>query len=90
MRYRDGWDTESMMRPGEIYKLTIKPFATSNLFATGHRLRIDISSSNYPQFDLNPNTGAAEGHGGPFQVAINRIHVGAVYPSCVRLPLFEV
>jgi putative CocE/NonD family hydrolase len=90
MRYRNGWDTESIMRPGEIYQVTIKPFAASNLFARGHRLRIDISSSNYPQFDLNPNTGAAEGHGGPFQVATNRIHVGAVYPSCVRLPLYKV
>ena len=90
MRYRDGWDAESMMKPGEIYRVTIRPFATSNLFAAGHRLRLDISSSNYPQFDLNPNTGAAEGHDGPYRVATNRIHVGAMYPSCVRLPLYKV
>jgi predicted acyl esterase len=89
MRYRDGWDTESLMTPGEIYRVTIRPFATSNLFAIGHRLRIDISSSNYPQFDLNFNTGAAEGHTGPFRVATNRVLVGGAYPSCVRVPLIK-
>jgi hypothetical protein len=87
MRYRDGWDRESMIVPGEVYRIGIEPFATSNLFNAGHRLRIDISSSNYPHFDLNPNTGAAEGCAEHFRVATNRVHLGKTHASRIRLPL---
>lgn len=89
VRYREGWDREVFMQPGEVYPVSIKPFATSNLFKKGHRLRIDISSSNYPHFDLNPNTGEAEGRASGFRVAANRIHCSRQYPSHVILPVLR-
>jgi putative CocE/NonD family hydrolase len=89
LRYRDGWDRETFMTPGEIYKIVITPFDTCNLFRRGHRLRIDISSSNYPQFDINPNTGAAEGSADRYAVATNRVHFGAGFPSCIRLSVLQ-
>jgi putative CocE/NonD family hydrolase len=88
-RYRDGWDRESWMQPGHVYRVTVRPFATSNLFRAGHRIRLDVSSSNYPHFDLNPNTGGPEGgHDAP-RVATNRVHCSAVHASCLRLPVVQ-
>jgi uncharacterized protein len=57
MRYRDSLAKAELMKPGEVYKATIHLYPTSNVFATGHRIRVDISSSNFPRFDPNPNTG---------------------------------
>ena len=51
------------MTPGEVYAIKVTAFPTSNLFKRGHRIRLDVSSSNFPHFDVNPNTGAAEGTG---------------------------
>jgi putative CocE/NonD family hydrolase len=85
MRFRNGWEQEAQMHAGEVYAIRLTPFATSNRFAKGHRLRIDISSSNYPLFDLNANTG-----GGPEdqpRVAHNRVYCGGAFPSRVRLPV---
>ncbi len=89
VRYREGWDREVFMQPGEVYQISIRPFATSNLFKKGHRLRVDISSSNYPHFDLNPNTGEAEGRATGFRNATNRIHCSRQYPSYVNLPVMQ-
>jgi len=86
LRYRDGWEHEAMAEAGEIYQIEIRPFAVANLFQTGHRLRLDVSSSNYPHFDLNPNTGAPEGCAVDFRIATNRVHFGARYPSRLQLP----
>ena len=88
-RYRDGWDRESMMQPGQVCRIVVRPFATSNLFRAGHRIRLDVSSSNYPHFDLNPNTGGPEGGSDPPRVATNRIHFSAAQASCLHLPLVE-
>jgi putative CocE/NonD family hydrolase len=85
MRYRKGWDREVRMKEGEIYSIRLEPFATANIFQAGHRLRVDISSSNYPHFDINPNTGAPEGHASEFRIARNRLHVGPQYRSAIRL-----
>lgn len=87
VRYRDAWDHEVFMSDGVIYKVTIKPFATSNLFKKGHKLRIDISSSNYPRFDINPNTGGPQGFADVFRVSTNRVYCSCEYPSQIRLPL---
>jgi uncharacterized protein len=84
-RYRDSWEQEVFMEPDTVYPLTIRPFDTSNLFRRGHRLRVEISSSNYPQFDINPNTGAAEGCAGASRVARNSVHFGGHYPSRIEL-----
>src|SRR6185437_7411934 len=56
-RYRNSQETPEMMNPGQIYKFSIDLWSTSNVFRTGHRLRLEISSSNFPRFDRNPNTG---------------------------------
>jgi len=82
-RYREGFDHEAFLRPGEIAEITIEPQAISNLFAKGHRLRVDISSSNFPRFDVNPNTGEPCGLETGQETAINTVHLDAAHPSRV-------
>jgi putative CocE/NonD family hydrolase len=86
-RYRDSWEEPSPIVPGEVYALTIELFPTSNLFASGHRLRLDISSSNFPHFDINPNSGEPEGAMEHPRIARNRVFVDAGRPSHVVLPV---
>jgi len=86
-RYRDSWERPELMTPGEIYRVQIDAFPTSNLFKRGHRIRIDISSSNFPRFDSNPNTGELEGYASRPRVAINRVFVDEVRCSHVVLPI---
>jgi uncharacterized protein len=57
VRYRESLDAPKLMTPGEVYRLTIDAGVTSNVFLAGHRIRLEISSSNFPRFDRNPNTG---------------------------------
>ena len=57
MRYRSSLERAELMEPGRVYTARIHLYPTSNLFQKGHRIRLDISSSNFPRFDLNPNTG---------------------------------
>ncbi|MDO4435755.1 MAG: CocE/NonD family hydrolase [Cardiobacteriaceae bacterium] len=85
-RYRTGWDKPSLMQ-GEVVKLVIKPFATANLFKKGHRIRVDIAGSNFPHFDVNPNSGEAEGFGRCPRIAENRIFLGGVQASHIKLPV---
>jgi predicted acyl esterase len=59
VRYRDSLENPKLMTPGEVYKVTIDAGVTSNVFLAGHRIRLEISSSNFPRFDRNPNTGDA-------------------------------
>jgi putative CocE/NonD family hydrolase len=73
------------MMPGEVYAITIELFPTANVFARGHRLRLDISSSNFPHFDINPNSGEPEGSMEHPCVADNRVYVNAVRPAHVCL-----
>ena len=86
-RYRNSWEQPELMAPGEVVSITIEPMPTSNLFRKGHRIRLDISSSNFPRFDVNPNTGAPEGSAGPRQVAVNSLHLGGAHVSRVVLPV---
>lgn len=88
-RYRESGEEPRPVVPGEIFRIVVEPFATANLFKAGHRIRIDISSSNFPKFDVNPNAGVPEGTGRVFVVALNTIHISAVHPSRVLLPLAE-
>ena len=76
-----------MLEPGEIAEITIEPMPTSNLFRSGHRIRLDISSSNFPRFDVNPNTGEPEGRALRRQIALNRVHVSSRYSSHIVLPI---
>lgn len=86
-RYRDSWEHPAPLTPGEPFKVVIEPFATCNLFKRGHRLRLDIASSNFPRFDVNPNSGEAEGMGEHPQVARNTVHIGAGHPSRLILTI---
>ncbi|MGH8805654.1 MAG: CocE/NonD family hydrolase, partial [Polaromonas sp.] len=86
-RYRRSWENPELLSPGEIAEITIEPMPTSNLFKKGHRIRLDISSSNFPRFDVNPNTGEPEGRAQRRQAAVNRVHVSAAQPSQLLLPI---
>ncbi|MGA1327962.1 MAG: CocE/NonD family hydrolase [Rubrivivax sp.] len=86
-RYREGFDREVFMTPGEIVPVTISLPPTSNLFARGHRIRIDISSSNWPRLDLNPNTGEPMGRHTHQIVADQTVWTDAAHPSHVVLPV---
>ncbi|MBM3596998.1 MAG: CocE/NonD family hydrolase [Alphaproteobacteria bacterium] len=88
-RYRDSWEQPDMMEPGRIYTVAIEPFASSNLFARGHRIRLDISSSNFPHFDVNPNTGEPEGRARLWRVATNTVRLDRTHPSHVVLPIIS-
>jgi uncharacterized protein len=86
-RYRDSWERPSLLEPHKVYPIRIRLFPTSNVFQRGHRIRLDISSSNFPKFDVNPNTGEDEARATHQRVARNTVHVGRVYPSSVLLPV---
>lgn len=87
VRYRDSWEHPSMMTPGTVYAIRVTAFPTSNLFARGHRIRLDISSSNFPHFDVNPNTGEPEARSTSARIATNRVYLDAARPSHVILPV---
>jgi hypothetical protein len=86
-RYRDSFERPTPMTPGQVCEIRVSAFPTSNLFKAGHRIRLDISSSNFPKFDVNPNTGAPEGEGLDRRVARNSVHMHAGAPSRVVLPI---
>jgi putative CocE/NonD family hydrolase len=75
------------MIPGTVYPIRIEAFPTSNLFQRGHRIRLDVSSSNFPHFDVNPNTGEPEGRARDWRVATNRVYLDLERPSHVVLPI---
>jgi putative CocE/NonD family hydrolase len=86
-RYRNGWDSSEMMTPGEAYELVFELFPTSNVFRKGHRIRLDISSSNWPRFDVNTNTGGPLGRDRTYIKAHQTIHHGQARASHIVLPL---
>ena len=86
-RFREGWDREVLMEPGQAYAVAIELPPTSNLFAAGHRIRLDVSSSNFPRLDLNPNTGEPIGRHTHEQAADQTVYVDAQHPSHVVLPV---
>jgi putative CocE/NonD family hydrolase len=86
LRYRDGYDKPLVwMEPGKVYQVTLQPMTTSNYFAAGHRIRIEVSSSNFPRFDRNLNTGGNNYDEVRGVVAHNEVHHSRRYPSQVRL-----
>lgn len=88
-RYRDDPANPTLMEPGQVYELTIPMYGTGAVFGRGHRIRVDISSSNFPRFDPNPNTGEPIGRHHRSQVAENTIHHDAAHPSRITLPVVE-
>jgi uncharacterized protein len=87
VRYRDSWERPAPMVPGEVYAITIELFPIANLFCRGHGLRLDISSSNFPHFDVNPNSGEPEGAWQQPRIARNRVFAEAACPSHILLPV---
>lgn len=89
-RYRDGYDKPlAWMEKGKVYKLTLPSLTTSNYFAPGHRIRIEISSSNFPRFDRNLNTGGNNYDETKGVVARNSVHHSAQYPSQVTFSVVK-
>ena len=86
-RYRETPERQVLMTPGEVYELTVEPFPTANVFKKGHRIRVDISSSNFPRFNTNPNTGEPLGKHRRKVVAENAIYHDRVRASHIVLPL---
>jgi len=89
-RFRDSLKQEKLMDPGAVYEFTIKLYPTSNVFKRGHRIRVDISSSNFPRFDVNPNTGEPLGESGRMIVAHNTVFVDKSRPSHIVLPVIPI
>jgi putative CocE/NonD family hydrolase len=89
-RYREGLDHQAAaLRPGEAVPLVITLYPTANVFKKGHRIRVDVSSSNYPRFDVNPNTGDPLGEYRRMVTADNTVYHDAAHPSQVVLPVIE-
>ena len=89
VRYREGYDKEVFMEEGEVYELNFTPLATSNVFKKGHRIRIEISSSNFPRFARNLNTGGNNFDESVGVVATNKVHHSKAYPSQIRIPIVK-
>lgn len=85
VRYREGYDRQVFMERGRVYRVALGPLNTSNWFAPGHRIRIEVSSSNFPRFDRNLNTGGNNYDETTGVVARNTVHHGRQYPSSVTL-----
>jgi len=86
-RYRATRDHAVMLTPHKVYEFTIEPFPTANVFKKGHRIRVDVSSSNFPRFDVNPNTGEPLGLNRRMITTDITIQHNATYPSHIVLPL---
>lgn len=78
------------MRPGEIYEVKVAMFPTANRFCREHRLRLDIAGSNFPHFDVNPNSGEPDGSSALPRVATTRVFADRERASCLVLPVMPV
>ena len=88
-RYRDGFDKKVWMSPGSVYEIKIDLHATSNYFGAGHRIRLEVSSSNFPRFDRNLNTGGDNYTETEWVIAKNAIFHSKEYPSRIILPVIR-
>ncbi|MBT8397234.1 MAG: CocE/NonD family hydrolase [Gemmatimonadetes bacterium] len=86
-RYREGYTQQVFMEEGQVHELEVSPMSTSNYFEVGHSLRIEVSSSNFPRFTRNLNTGGNNYDETEGVVAHNQVHHSAEYPSQIRIPI---
>nr|WP_269799197.1 CocE/NonD family hydrolase [Halorubrum aethiopicum] len=86
-RYRNYRREPDLLEPGEVYEFELELYPTANVFEPGHRIRLDVSSSNYPRYDVNHNTGGDLYGDREYRTAMNTIHHGAEHPTCVELPV---
>lgn len=89
VRYREGYDKEVMMEDGKVYEVKMTPMSTSNYFEKGHSIRIEVSSSNFPRFDRNLNTGGNNFDESEGVIATNSIHHGGKSLSRIVLPIMK-
>ena len=89
-RYRDSWEEPTLLEAGVIYEFTIDLWSTSSRFLKGHRIRVEVSSSNFPQFDRNPNTGNRFGMDAETQPANQTVYHNAEHPSHIILPVVPI
>ena len=88
-RHRDGLDRQVLMDPGEVYELEIDMIATANLFRAGHRIRVHVTSSHFPQFARNLNNGKPYGTSASFVTAEQTVHHSSGRPSHIVLPIID-
>jgi hypothetical protein len=89
VRYREGYDMEVFMEKDKVYEVKLSALSTSNFFPKGHQIRIEISSSNFPRFDRNLNTGGNNYDESKGLIAKNKVHHSSKYPSRIILPLIK-
>lgn len=87
LRYRNSQEKPELANPGETYHITVDLWATSNVFLAGHKLRLEVSSSNYPRFDRNLNTGEEQARATRMTKATNVIYHDKAHPSALILPI---
>jgi uncharacterized protein len=87
LRYRNSQEKPELAKPGEAYHITVDLWATSNVFLAGHKLRLEVSSSNFPRFDRNLNTGEEQAGATRMTKATNVIYHDKAHPSALLLPL---
>jgi uncharacterized protein len=88
-RFRQGYDKEVLLTPGEVVEIAVELPPVANRFKAGHRLRVDIASSNFPRFDVNPGTGEPLGRHTRTVKATNTLHLGPRHPSRIVLPVVK-
>jgi len=88
-RYREGLDKPKLLTPNEVVKYTIRLGPTSNAFLPGHRIRLDVTSSDFPNYDRNHNTAADQNADAELVPATQTVHHGGIRASCVLLPVIE-
>jgi hypothetical protein len=86
MRNRNGSDHWELMEPGMVYQVDVDLWSTSYVWNAGHRIRVEVSSSNYPRFLNNPNTADGIGKNTTYAIAQNTLYLDATHPSCIILP----
>jgi len=89
LRYRESLEKPSLARPGQTYQVSIDAGVTSNVFLKGHRMRLEISSSNFPRFDRNPNTGRPVADETELRKASQTVYHDRQHQSYVLLPVVK-
>jgi len=87
LRYRDSQEKPELLKPGTVYKVKVDLWATSNVFLAGHKIRLEISSSNFPRFDRNLNTGEEQARATRVVKASNTVVHDKDHPSALTLPI---
>jgi len=87
LRYRESLSEPTLLEPGKVYQVAVDLWWTSIVFNTGHRIRVTVTSSNHPRYDVNPGTGAPWTESEERVKQTNRLYCDAARPSCIILPV---